>query len=1105
MNKKLAFTLAALLVPAAASAQAIDPIYNNTLSGDMIVTGNAIGLSYYWDSKNGVGDAPGIKDGIGTFITTDKSSYDTGTCSFCGGASWPSYTTNDWTKNGSMAVLDLPDGAVVRHAELLWAANYKDEGITSNVEAYIGTSVTFSADDTGNAKKIKPDKSRKIDYTDAFNAYYYLNHSDVTDFIAANGGGNYSVHGIPAMQHPANVNGGGWTLAVVYSIPGTSGKDVLPTRNITLYIGDRFVPENATVDYKVQNFCAPDSGKVSGKVFVSAMEGDATSTAAYIGDSLQLAQTTSSQFSKLYGPNNAINNFFASQINDSDGELDTRGSFGGQNHIVTQDSSHATSESNVTLTKGARQGWDITTLALKEGNIQNRQKSAVVRVNTAKDSLVPTLVGFQLDVNAPNFEGSTLKLSNGLPFPGSNFKATLNLTNKLGEADAYNTEAAFYLTKEIDVLTSGVSCSTVIEDPTLKRCVVDLDTIAIGNSKKYELNLRLGEDAVNDSNLGVFLIYADITYDYSSCTGGTSLAGGFVSVVDLHNKWEIPYLVPTISSTPIGNGQIEYTVTITNKGKGDVNGLTFDLDFDDDLASYVKNTLTIDGKNQNDSSSKSMYWNEDLVNGGSLKSGETITITFVLDADKAPVDYTVTATFDPDGSSKPLPNVSVSIDASIGACGNGKIDSDEECDDGNTQNGDGCSSKCKIEGGYACIEVDGEQICGEDPDGDGLPTNYEDVIGTDPLNPDTDGDGLTDGLEVLGPTGTNPLDPDTDHDGMCDGPKDVNGKCMGGEDINANGVVDVNETDPTNPDTDGDGIKDGTEINGENPTNPLNPDSDSDGLCDGSKTVEGQCVGEKDGKIVGEDKNNNGQIDAGETNPNDADTDKDGIKDGTELLGVNTTDPLNPDTDGDGLCDGSSNNTDNEKICFNRGEDKNNNGQIDAGETDPNKDDTDGDGIIDGIEVLGGNQTNPLDPDTDDDGLCDGSKTVDGRCISGEDKNNNGIFEYNAQDLNDPANETDPNNPDTDEGGVKDGIEVSNGTNPLLKCDDTNSCDPNNPADNPVDGDGDGNGNGMTNAVAVDDCACDSVLVEKSSHFPLLATILAFFGSMMLMIRRRRD
>ncbi|MBQ9395317.1 MAG: hypothetical protein IJU23_07340 [Proteobacteria bacterium] len=1099
MNKKLAFTLAALLVPTAASAQAIDPIYNNTLSGDMIVTGNAIGLSYYYDSKNGVGDAPGVKDGIGAFITTNNASYDTGTCSYCGGATWPAGTTNDWTKNGSRAVLDLPDGAVVQHAELLWAANYKDQGITSNVEAYIGTPVTFSADDTGSAKKISPDKSRKIDYDDNpdyFTAHYYLNHSDVTDFIAANGGGNYSVHGIPAMQACANVNGGGWTLAVVYSIPGTSGKEVLPTRNITLYVGDRFVPEQAVVDYTVRNFCAPDSGKVSGKVFVSAMEGDATANSAYIGDSLQLARTSTSTFSKLYGPNNAINNFFASQINDKDGKLDTRGTFGGTNHIVKQNSSHETSESLVTLTKGARQGWDITTLALKQGDIENKQKSAVVRVHTAKDSLVPTLVGFQLDVNAPNFEGSTLKLSNGLPVPGSNFKATLNLTNELGEADANNTKATFYLTNEINVKTGGVECSSVAFDPTLKKCVVDLATISIGNSKKYELNLSLDDDAVNDSNLGIFVIYADINYVYSSCTGGTNLAGGFVSLVDLHEKWEVPYLVPTISSTPIGNGQIEYTVTVTNKGQGDVTGLTFDLDFDDDLASYVKNTLTIDGNNQNDSSSSSMFYNEHIVNDGTLKSGETITITFVLDADKAPVDYTVTATFDPDGSSNPLPGASVSIDASIGACGNGKLGSDEECDDGNTKDGDGCSASCKIEGGYACVEVDGEQICGEDPDGDGLPTNYEVVIGTDPLNPDTDGDGLTDGLEVLGPTGTDPLDPDTDHDGLCDGPKDVNGKCMGGEDVNQNGIVDENETDPTKADTDGDGIKDGTEINGENPTDPLNPDSDNDGLCDGSKTVDGHCV-------KGEDLNDNGRIDDNETDPNDRDTDKDGLMDGTEVLGDNPTNPLNPDTDGDGLCDGSNTVKD---ICV-KGEDKNNNGRIDGGETDPNKFDTDGDGISDGTEVTGGNQTNPLDPDTDEDGLCDGSKTVEGVCVGGEDKNNNGIFEYNENNLNDPSNETDPNNPDTDEGGVKDGAEVSNGTNPLLKCDDTNSCDPNgNPGDNGDGDNGDNGGNGVPDGlVAVDDCACDSVLVQKSSHFPLLATILAFLGSMMLVIRRRRD
>jgi cysteine-rich repeat protein len=36
-------------------------------------------------------------------------------------------------------------------------------------------------------------------------------------------------------------------------------------------------------------------------------------------------------------------------------------------------------------------------------------------------------------------------------------------------------------------------------------------------------------------------------------------------------------------------------------------------------------------------------------------------------------------------------------DCTIGACGDGKIDGSEQCDDGNTTNGDGCSSTCQLE------------------------------------------------------------------------------------------------------------------------------------------------------------------------------------------------------------------------------------------------------------------------------------------------------------------------------------------------------------------------------------------------------------------------
>ncbi len=124
-----------------------------------------------------------------------------------------------------------------------------------------------------------------------------------------------------------------------------------------------------------------------------------------------------------------------------------------------------------------------------------------------------------------------------------------------------------------------------------------------------------------------------------------------------------------------------------------------------------------------------------------------------------------------------------------------------------------------------------------------------------------------------------PYDADCDDDGLTDG------SCSPGEDLNNNGVVDPGETDPMKPDTDGDGILDGTERGLTAPqqpqytdmnvfvpdadpstmTNPVNPDSDSDGLTDGE-----------------EDRNRNGKVDPGETAPGDADADDDGVLDGAD-------------------------------------------------------------------------------------------------------------------------------------------------------------------------------------------------------------------------------
>ena len=83
---------------------------------------------------------------------------------------------------------------------------------------------------------------------------------------------------------------------------------------------------------------------------------------------------------------------------------------------------------------------------------------------------------------------------------------------------------------------------------------------------------------------------------------------------------------------------------------------------------------------------------------------------------------------------------------------------------------------------------------GQDSDGDGLSDEQERAIGTDPYNPDSDFDLLTDGEEVL-VYGTNPLDRDTDKDALVDGDE-----------------VITWGTDPLKWDTSGDGISDGEAV-----------------------------------------------------------------------------------------------------------------------------------------------------------------------------------------------------------------------------------------------------------------------------------------------------
>ena len=128
-------------------------------------------------------------------------------------------------------------------------------------------------------------------------------------------------------------------------------------------------------------------------------------------------------------------------------------------------------------------------------------------------------------------------------------------------------------------------------------------------------------------------------------------------------------------------------------------------------------------------------------------------------------------------------------------------------------------------------------VVSNDSDMDGLTDDEEFRLGTDPNNPDTDGDNILDGQEIIDVT--DPLDD-------CDS---IGGTPLAASDCDDDGLSNEDEaeqgTDPTNPDSDDDSILDGQEVT--DGTDPLDPCSNIGGTppagvaCD--ITIETDLVG----------------------------------------------------------------------------------------------------------------------------------------------------------------------------------------------------------------------------------------------------------------------
>jgi alpha-tubulin suppressor-like RCC1 family protein len=105
-------------------------------------------------------------------------------------------------------------------------------------------------------------------------------------------------------------------------------------------------------------------------------------------------------------------------------------------------------------------------------------------------------------------------------------------------------------------------------------------------------------------------------------------------------------------------------------------------------------------------------------------------------------------------------------------------------------------STSEIETVTGLVLADNTWLTG-DADADGLETWREYLRGTDPLNPDTNGNGVLDGVEER--SGGDPSNPDSDGDGVMDWLEVQNGTDPFREDTDGDSVTDLNDAFPLDP------------------------------------------------------------------------------------------------------------------------------------------------------------------------------------------------------------------------------------------------------------------------------------------------------------------
>ncbi|PES75362.1 hypothetical protein CN509_20065, partial [Bacillus cereus] len=551
--------------------------FTTTVTGAVTFTGNTLGLSP---------TSPAPNNNFGTidvFTTVNTSLQVPG---------FPAGTTDDWQLNSSSAILNLPAGSSILYAELVWAGTFRTD--TEDVLPFLNDNITFTT--PAGTFSVTPDPAT-AQQGSVGNQFYYARSANVTNLVSAGGAGTYTTGAVPAARtsaDPTISRSAGWTLEVVYQNAS------LPLRNLSVYAGQEIIDASSPpVDATISGFATPATGAVTGRVLVTAQEGDSN----IVGDQLRFGPNANATVA-LFGPRNPANNFFQSQICNDSGNLDTSGTFGDLNQPL-----------GIALAV-RRQGWDITNVDASS-SLVNNQTSATVRFVTNGDGYAAAGFGVQIDATGPIIN-PVKSVDRTVAGVGDILTYTITVPNT-GTGSAENVVLQDNIPNGTTFIAGSVTVGGVTQPSANPASGINLGTIPNNAQRIVTFQVRV----TSFPNPNPISNRAMVSYQFRPFVGSPPITSTASSntVQTTVNRANLSLQKSVDLQTATLNDVLTYTVNVTNNGNVTANNVIF-VDSIPAGTTFVTNSVTVNGVARPGANPASS------INLGSINASQTTVVRF---------------------------------------------------------------------------------------------------------------------------------------------------------------------------------------------------------------------------------------------------------------------------------------------------------------------------------------------------------------------------------------------------------------------------------------------------------------------------------------------